>query len=455
MSTVSSGKTNSHDNPDEPRDERGRWTTGGSSWRANPVRRPGPAGRAHLLLGHALTSAWHQGLIREFKLPTEDEAGRFARTLRTWNAASDLDPETFRESFTRGLVDKPATIARLRQAASGSAEARSIGQMVDAGRPLTQAIREIGADRWPWVRERLADKAAAAMPAQFAAPVGTTAAVVGTGQTGLAAGDRPRDSGRENSGGGQSRAATNSQSDSKGPSTGLSAGDPPTSGSAGSQHPADWDGTSGQYGDNTRLEAIRQQIYEALKNKKAIAIVGGAGDHWLSQIMEKVTRDMQRQNPGIEIEYFTNDHGEELKKWLEKRGQTYGSDNIAVIGHSWGGGTAMSVLGRGRGVKVGALITIDPVPHDNPIPPDRRRRDSGPLPPLDLGKVRENSGGNWINVNANPDQATRAAGIGFDNVIAGLGEAYNRGIESYADHYFNANINHGDAGTLLPLRITE
>jgi hypothetical protein len=41
------------------------------------------------------------------------------------------------------------------------------------------------------VRERLADKAAAAMPAQFAAPVGTTAAVVGTGQTGLAAGDRP------------------------------------------------------------------------------------------------------------------------------------------------------------------------------------------------------------------------------------------------------------------------
>jgi hypothetical protein len=209
MSTVSSGKTNSHYNPDEPRDERGRWTTGGSSWRANPVRRPGPAGRAHLLLGHALTSAWHQGLIREFKLPTEDEAGRFARTLRTWNAASDLDPETFRENFTRGLVDKPATIARLRQAASGSAEARSIGQMVDAGRPLTQAIREIGADRWPWVRERLADKAAAAMPVQFAAPVGTTAAVVGTGQTGLAAGDRPRGSGRENSGGGQSPVSAN------------------------------------------------------------------------------------------------------------------------------------------------------------------------------------------------------------------------------------------------------
>jgi hypothetical protein len=192
MSTVSSTNTNSHYNPDEPRDPHGRWTTGGSSWRANPVRRPEPAGRAHLLLGHAHASAWHQGLIREFKLPTDAEAGRFARTLAAWNAASDLDPETFREHFTHGLVDKPVTVARLRQAAAGSAEAKTIGEMVDASRPLTQAIREIGAHRWPWVREGLADRAETAMPRQFAAPVGTTAATVGTGQTGMAAGDRPQ-----------------------------------------------------------------------------------------------------------------------------------------------------------------------------------------------------------------------------------------------------------------------
>jgi len=54
--------------------------------------------------------------------------------------------------------------------------------MVDASRPLTQAVREIGADRWPWVREGLADRAETAMPRQFAAPVGTTAATVGTGR---------------------------------------------------------------------------------------------------------------------------------------------------------------------------------------------------------------------------------------------------------------------------------
>ena len=383
-------------------------------------------------MGHALASAWHQDLIREFKLPTEDEAGRFARTIRTWNAASDLDSEAFRESFTHGLVDKPATVARLRQAAAGSAKAETIGEMVDASRPLTQAIRDIGAHRWDGVREGLADKAAAAMPMQFAAPVGTTAPTVGTGQTGMAAGDFPQGRGQGNSGEGQSRAPTGSPQ-------------------GGQQHPADWDGTSGRYGDNTRLEAIRQQIYEALKNKKAIALVGGAGDEWLSGIIKGIKDKISEQFPDAIVAYFTNNQGDDLKEWLEKQGQTYGSDNVAIIGHSWGGGTAMSVIGQGQGVKVGALITIDPVPHDNPIPPDRRRRDSGPLPSLDLGKIRENSGGNWINVNANPDEATRAAGIGFDNVIAGLGRAYNRGIEGYANRYFNANINHGDARKVLPI----
>ena len=204
MPTFSTSNTNSHYNPNEPRDWHGRWTTGGSSWRANPVRRPSPAGRAHLLLGHAHASAWHQGLIRQFKLPTDTEAEQFARTIRTWNAASDLDPATFHDRFTHGLVDKPATVARLRQAAAGAAETETIGQMVDASRPLTQAIRDIGADRWPWVREGLADKAAAAMPMQFGAHVGTTAATVSTGQTGMAAGDRPRGCGLGSVGEGQS-----------------------------------------------------------------------------------------------------------------------------------------------------------------------------------------------------------------------------------------------------------
>ncbi len=149
MSTSLSGSTNSRYNPDEPSDQQGRWSTSGSSWRNNPLRDPSAAGRAHTLLGHALASACHQGLIREFKLPTQGEAKRFSKVLAAWNAASDLKDESFRECFTRGLVDDLATVRRLRQAAAGSVTAQTFGQMVDASRPLTAAIKNIGAGRWP------------------------------------------------------------------------------------------------------------------------------------------------------------------------------------------------------------------------------------------------------------------------------------------------------------------
>ena len=56
---------------------------------------------------------------------------------------------------------------------------------------------------------------------------------------------------------------------------------------------------------------------------------------------------------------------------------------------------------------------------------------------------------------SDPDAAKRTASGGFDNVIAGLGGAWNRGIERHADRFFNANINHGNANAVLPLGIKE
>jgi len=175
MSTAFSENTTSHYNPDEPRDGRGRWTTGGSSWRDNPLRNPGAVGRAHTLLGHALASARHQGIIRQFSLPTQAEAEGFARTLGAWNAAANLDHDSFHDLFTRGLVDKPATVSRLRRAAAGSVQAETIGQMVDASRPLTAAIKDIGGERWPWMRQELGERAKSVMPSvQLVARTHTT-----------------------------------------------------------------------------------------------------------------------------------------------------------------------------------------------------------------------------------------------------------------------------------------
>jgi pimeloyl-ACP methyl ester carboxylesterase len=282
------------------------------------------------------------------------------------------------------------------------------------------------------VREGLADKAAAAMPVQFAAHVGTTAPTIPTGQPGRAAGHSPQECGPGNAGEGQSYAATNSQSDRKGPPTGLSAGDPPASDSAGSQHPADWDGTVGDCGGNTRLDVIKRQISEALKNKRAIALVGGAADDSTNGPVAQIKKDMEKKYPGVQIQYFTHDQGEELAQWLREQGQVYGSNNVAVIGHSWGGDTAATVVAHG--VNVGALVTIDPVSN---FPPD-------------LGDVKANAR-NWININANPDRAKRAAeGSGPGNWIAGLGGAWNDDPKDYADHHYNANINHAGVWELLP-----
>jgi hypothetical protein len=73
--TVSKNFQGSHNhyNPNEPRDQFGRWTSGGSSWRDNPLRDPSAVGRADLLLGHARLGARQKGFIREFVLPTREE----------------------------------------------------------------------------------------------------------------------------------------------------------------------------------------------------------------------------------------------------------------------------------------------------------------------------------------------------------------------------------------------
>ena len=154
----------SYYNPDEPRDRDGRWTGGGSSWRDNALPDPSRVGRADLLLGHGRFGAWQKGLIREFVLPTPAEAQRFSRLLTAWNAVSDLDDETFRELFIHGLNIAPATLHRLRQAAAGAAQAKTMGQMIQASYPLTAAIKDIGAHRWPGMLEGLEDRADAAMP---------------------------------------------------------------------------------------------------------------------------------------------------------------------------------------------------------------------------------------------------------------------------------------------------
>jgi hypothetical protein len=163
MAGIGSSTSDNHYNPDEPRDWRGRWTTGGSSGRNPsiqdrrsqdwPLPNPSPVGRARTLLGHGIF-----GLYPQFTLPSDKEAKEFSRLLKTWNAAADLDDQAFHDLFVGDQVTNLATTRLMREAARKAAEAETIDQMIAASRPLTRAIKAIGPDRWPdrlqWLQGR-------------------------------------------------------------------------------------------------------------------------------------------------------------------------------------------------------------------------------------------------------------------------------------------------------------
>lgn len=202
------------------------------------------------------------------------------------------------------------------------------------------------------------------------------------------------------------------------------------------------DGTSGTYGDNIKIDYVREKIEDALKGKKSIALVGGANDDREDGPMKKLVAYMINKYPGADIKYFDNEGNPDpktdntgknvgtLKEWLQKKIAENGSDNVAAVGHSWGGDTVASVVSHG--VKIGALITLDPVSQFRP----------------NMENIRENAK-NWININANPDKTTRENEPGWGNFLAGIGGDWGNTPQKYAHHHYNANVNHAEISDIL------
>ncbi|HVJ51374.1 MAG TPA: Tox-REase-5 domain-containing protein [Aliidongia sp.] len=144
-------------NPDEPRDERGRWTSGGASWRSKGLVDRGPAGRAAALAGYAYVQLPDR-LRRRAGWPDQAATARLARLIQSWNAAGRLDDADFRDRFLGSGVG--ITAARhLRDAAAEAVRAETSGEMSDAGRHLALAMADIGT-AWPHA-QRLANEKAA------------------------------------------------------------------------------------------------------------------------------------------------------------------------------------------------------------------------------------------------------------------------------------------------------
>ncbi|HVI51657.1 MAG TPA: hypothetical protein VM661_10640 [Candidatus Sulfotelmatobacter sp.] len=216
------------------------------------------------------------------------------------------------------------------------------------------------------------------------------------------------------------------------------------------------DGTSGAYGENVDKEYIRQKVVDALQGKQAIALVGGAADGTTNGPILSLLKQFRADHPGVEIKYFTNDGklydpeapatvpqfgggrgnsatspAETLGSWLAKQADTYGSDNIAVIGHSMGADAAARTVENGQ--QVGALITLDGV---------------SLFSSRNFADVKSNAR-TWINVNANPTEETKKKPGFHGNFWADRGTKWNSDPNGVADHHYNANINHADVGQFL------
>src|ERR1700735_5524485 len=109
-------------NPDEPRDEHGRWTGGGAlPWQDNKLKDRSALGRAAVLAGYAYVHLPDRVGPRT-GWPDETASARLARLIGSWNDAGDIHDDAFRERYLGRRVSVTAT-RHLRAAASMAANA--------------------------------------------------------------------------------------------------------------------------------------------------------------------------------------------------------------------------------------------------------------------------------------------------------------------------------------------
>jgi hypothetical protein len=155
-------------NPDEPRDERGRWTSSGllmpndnGGWSTRPLR-ASVKERAGLLANHTYLSLPPR-LRRDWGWDNSTTTDALSRLLPVWSRAEPLSDADFRERYLRGGTSLETT-QHLRAAAVGAVHALTLGTMADAADELAAAIKTIGSHDWPRFLAVAESRTAAAPP---------------------------------------------------------------------------------------------------------------------------------------------------------------------------------------------------------------------------------------------------------------------------------------------------
>ncbi|MGF1865980.1 hypothetical protein L4D15_12020 [Enterovibrio norvegicus] len=158
--------------------------------------------------------------------------------------------------------------------------------------------------------------------------------------------------------------------------------------------------------DYYRSQGVLDSQAVQIEKKKVLAFVGGAGD----SSMHGTVKNIAAEQGGI---YFTWDQGKKLAAWIDENK----NNSIRLIGHSYGGDTAATVVSKGH--KVDVLVTVDPVSHFRP----------------DFEKVAANSG-KWINYDSVSKDIT------WNNTVGAIGGDWDSAPKKYADEHIESDLGH-------------
>lgn len=165
--------------------------------------------------------------------------------------------------------------------------------------------------------------------------------------------------------------------------------------------------------------AAKRQVYKIF--------IGGGGDHWISGIVSSYETEYARLNPDVHTKYFSWTQSASLATYMYLIPT---AANVTIVGHSYGGDSAFSLLRWSRTVNV--LISIDPV-----------GRIQVPWSIARAGATR------WLNVLAEPTEARRTS----DDTIAWLGGKYGRppapGQANAPDYSYTVDATHGAFRTMM------
>lgn len=128
----------------------------------------------------------------------------------------------------------------------------------------------------------------------------------------------------------------------------------------------------------------------------------------------KIVFGMYEKYAGVGDAYFEWTQGKKLAAWIDLNR----ARSVTVIGHSYGGATAIKVVAKGH--FLAHLITVDPVGWFRP----------------GFGAVVSHVD-SWTNYNA------VGTGINWPNFVAAMGGAYNDAPKNYSNHY-DIQLNHVD-----------